>query len=180
MSAKQKHEEFGKFIPTEDARKGRNLGLSQDGGRCSLVVKSFASDVLFDFHRHCDLEVRYTREGMTDCWVICGQGNRSTVPSCKLGCDCMDSHLYPCHIGDWHVTKNRRPLVSIWDARERSHGVLKSLKSSPVGAAPWPNSEWRVVDARRTTLSKFACKSYMLTAFNMLNLSIITKTRPRP
>ena len=68
-------------------------------GRCSLVVKSFASEV-FDFHRHCDLEVRYTREGMTDCWVICGQGNRSTVPSCKLGCDCMDSHLYPCHIGD--------------------------------------------------------------------------------
>ena len=44
--------------------------------------------------------------------------------------------------------------MSIWDARERSHGVLKSLKSSPVGAAPWPNSEWRVVDARRTTLSK--------------------------
>ena len=67
--------------------------------------------------------------------------------------------------------------MSIWDARERSHGVLKSLKSSPVGAAPWPNSEWRVVDARRTTLSKFACKSYMLTAFNMLNLSIITKTK---
>ena len=107
-------------------------------GRCSLVVKSFASDV-FDFHRHCDLEVRYTREGMTDCWVICGQGNRSTVPSCKLGCDCMDSHWYPCHIGDWHVTKNWRSLVSIWDARERSHGVLKSLKSSPVGAAPWQN-----------------------------------------
>ena len=53
--------------------------------------KPYASEV-FDFHRHCDLEVRYTREGMTDCWVICGQGNRSTVPSCKLGCDCMDSH----------------------------------------------------------------------------------------
>ena len=29
--------------------------------------------------------------------------------------------------------------MTIWDARERSHGVLKSLKSSPVGAAPWPN-----------------------------------------
>ena len=130
-------------------------------GRCSLVVKSFASEV-FDFHRHCDLEVRYTREGMTDLLGYCSQGNRSTVSSCKLGCDCMDSHLYPFHIGDWHVTKIRRPLVSIWDARERSHGVLKSLKSSPVGAAPWQNSERRVVDARRTTLSKFACKSNML------------------
>ena len=38
----------------------------------------------FDFHRHCDLEVRYTREGMTDCWVIVAKGIGVQFPHANL------------------------------------------------------------------------------------------------
>ena len=60
--------------------------------------------------------------------------------------------------------------MSIWDARERSHGVLKSLKSSPVGAAPWPNSEWRVVDVAPTLKLK-VIRRVILSFFYILTKS---------
>ena len=66
---------------------------------------------------------------------------RSTNPSCELDLFCarMNRKMYPCPFGDGHVTKTRRSLVFNQDASKRSHGVLKSKKSSPVGAAPWQN-----------------------------------------
>ena len=69
------------------------------------------------------------------------QGIRSTNPSCELDSFCtrMNKIMYPCPIGDAHVTKTRRSLVFIQDASKRTHGVLKSTKSSPEVAAPWQN-----------------------------------------
>ena len=66
--------------------------------------------------------------------------------------------------------------MSIWDARERSHGVLKSLKSSPVGAAPWPN----LTDLdRQTAIRELLMQGGLLSSFSPAIIILFAGPCPR-